>query len=239
MGLIVACLLFYTRAQDSSVPEQVAPVPVYCTDGMTPVQNKFPITSNGCTGTGFIDLVGEEDFTSCCDEHDACYQVCGMTKKRCDMKFWECLEHMCTTVFSTNKECRSAANIYYIATRTLGREFYEDAQSEHCQCLENEKVSNHYRDLISDFYGTYAPKSKAKFEWAKYEHFSWPKLAALYNTLHEKYQKAIVHEGKRVGKRTASRGFALKVLTCKGQWWMSVVRSPQHRPHATHCPCEP
>ena len=94
---------------------------------------------------GFIDLEGEEDFTSCCDEHDACYQVCGMTKKRCDMKFWECLEHMCETVFTSNKQCRSAANIYYIATRTLGREFYEDAQSEHCMCLESEKVSDHYR----------------------------------------------------------------------------------------------
>ena len=200
----MACLLFGLRGtwgQGPGVPEEVAPVPVHCTVGMTPAQNKFPITSNGCTGTGFIDLVGEEDFTTCCDEHDACYQVCGMTKKRCDIKFWDCLEHMCTTVFTTNKDCRSAANIYYIATRTLGREFYEDAQSEHCQCLEHEKISDHYRDLISDFYDTYAPKSKSKFDWSKYEFFSWPKLAALYNTLHEKYQKAIIHEGQRVGKK--------------------------------------
>jgi hypothetical protein len=203
-ALLVMFMLLWIQgsiSQGPDVPEEVAPVPVHCTNGMNPVQNKFPITSNGCTGTGFIELEGEEDFTSCCDEHDACYQVCGMTKKRCDMKFWECLEHMCETVFTTNKQCRSAANIYYIATRTLGREFYEDAQSEHCQCVENEKVSEHYRDLISDFYGTYAPKSKSKFNWSKYADFSWPKLAALFNTLHEKYNKAIIHVGPRVGKK--------------------------------------
>ena len=55
--------------------------------------------------------------------------------------------------------------------------------------------------IRDSFYGLYAPKSKSKFNWAKYEDFTWPKLAALFNTLHEKYFKAIIHEGPRVGKK--------------------------------------
>ena len=200
LKVVLLLAIIVSQGRPQPVEEVVAPVPVYCAEGMTPVQNKFPITSNGCTGSDFIDLVGEEDFTSCCDEHDACYQVCGMTKKRCDMKFWECMEHMCVTMFTLNKDCRSAANIYYIATKTLGRTFYEDAQSEHCMCIDSGGVSDYYHGLIENFYSTYAPKSKAKFDWTKYEHFSWPKLAALYNTLHEKYHKAITHEGPRAGK---------------------------------------
>lgn len=174
-------------------------IPIICTDGMTPVQNPRPVTSNGCTGADFIELDGEEDFTSCCDEHDACYQVCGMSKKKCDHKFWECMEHMCLTVFPENKKCKKAANIYYLGTSTLGNAFYEDAQSDHCMCISDTEVTGHYRNLIGQFYDKHAPKSKNKFDWSKYEHFSASKFYMLYNTLHEKYQSSIVHEGPRVG----------------------------------------
>ena len=176
------------------------PIPVVCTDGMTPVQNDFPVTSNGCTGADFIELDGEEDFTSCCDEHDACYQICGLNKKKCDHKFWECMEHLCESVFPENKKCKKAANIYYLGTSTLGNSFYEDAQSDHCMCVESDKVTGHYKVLIDKFYTKHAPKSKSKFDWSKYEHFSSAKFYLLYNTLHEKYSSSIVHEGERVGK---------------------------------------
>lgn len=174
-------------------------IPVICTDGMTPVQNNWPVTSNGCTGAEFIELDGEEDFTSCCDEHDACYQVCGMGKRKCDYKFWECMEHMCESVFSENKKCKKAANIYYLGTSTLGTAFYEDAQSEHCMCVDNKDVTGHYKNLIDAFYTKHAPKSKSKFDWSKYEKFSASKFSMLYNTLHEKYHASIEHEGSRVG----------------------------------------
>jgi secretory phospholipase A2 len=192
LGLL---LLFVLALLDLSQQE---PIPVVCTQGMTPAQNRMTISSNGCTGADFIELAGEEDFTSCCDEHDACYQVCGMTKKKCDMKFWECMEHMCNTLFPENKKCTKAANIYYIGTKTLGNAFYEDAQSDHCMCVDDDGINEHYKSLIGSFYTKNAPKSKSKFDWSKYEHFSPNKLYLLYNTLHEKYPKAIEHEGPRV-----------------------------------------
>ena len=36
--------------------------------------------SNGCSTMG-IKVGGEEDFTSCCDLHDVCYQTCGLTQQ--------------------------------------------------------------------------------------------------------------------------------------------------------------
>ena len=38
--------------------------------------------SNGCSTMG-IKVGGEEDFTSCCDLHDVCYQTCGVTQQKC------------------------------------------------------------------------------------------------------------------------------------------------------------
>ena len=38
--------------------------------------------SNGCSTMG-IKVGGEEDFTSCCDLHDVCYQTCGLTQQKC------------------------------------------------------------------------------------------------------------------------------------------------------------
>ena len=44
---------------------------------------KLPMPeSNGCSTMG-IKVGGEEDFTSCCDLHDVCYQTCGVTQQKC------------------------------------------------------------------------------------------------------------------------------------------------------------
>ena len=51
------------------------------------IKSNLPMPeSNGCTTMG-IKVGGEEDFTSCCDLHDVCYQTCGLTQQKCTLNF--------------------------------------------------------------------------------------------------------------------------------------------------------
>ena len=58
-------------------------VPASSDAGMVAVQESFaekPFSSNGCSKPDGITVPGEEDFTYCCDRHDACYETCNIDK---------------------------------------------------------------------------------------------------------------------------------------------------------------
>ena len=75
------------------------------------------VESNGCSKPQGIEVGGEEDFTYCCDRHDACYGTCGLSKEYCDNDFGKCLKNMCKTIFTSNPQCTSAASMYQMATQ--------------------------------------------------------------------------------------------------------------------------
>jgi hypothetical protein len=196
---------------------------VLCHQGMSAVQNERRVVSNGCTGSEILERLSEDkiyDFTSCCDVHDSCYQICGMNKNSCDTKFKKCMTDLCQasvlytysgdgrTVVSEetidNEKCNRQAVMYYSATAMMGNSFYEDAQSDHCKCVQKEEVSDHYYSYITDFYERYAPQNINNFKWEKYEEYSAKQFASLLNALYRNYNAtSIDHIEGRIGKQVA------------------------------------
>ena len=61
------------------------------------------VQSNGCSKPSFIQVADEEDFTYCCDRHDACYATCNAPKDFCDDDFLKCMKNLCRKNFASNK----------------------------------------------------------------------------------------------------------------------------------------
>lgn len=111
--------------------------PVQCADNEIAVQTEgIRPKSNGCSKPDFIGaLPGEEDFTFCCDRHDTCYAMCGMSKEYCENDFNKCMKSLCKTNFARNTECKDAAEMYYMGVSMFGENGYGDSQDEYCQCI--------------------------------------------------------------------------------------------------------
>lgn len=68
----------------------------------------------------FLTVEGEEDFTTCCDVHDACYATCGISKDHCENDFKRCMQRMCKEIFTSNSKCESATETYVMGTTAFG-----------------------------------------------------------------------------------------------------------------------
>ncbi len=89
--------------------------------GWVPVQKfKRKVQSNGCSKPEFLTVEGEEDFTTCCDHHDACYATCGISKDYCEKEFEKCMKRLCKEAFSSNDRCEGAASTYAMGTAMFG-----------------------------------------------------------------------------------------------------------------------
>ncbi len=182
---------------------------VVCKENEKRVQKKgIDIESNGCSKPAFLDVPGEEDFTYCCDRHDACYATCGMGKSYCDNDFGKCMEGMCKTHFNKNKMCISAAETYTMGTRVFGQEGYEDLQRRHCICVDKENVRAHYREVVDDYFEKHVPEKKRNrtesyMEKSKYTD---TKPHKLFYQIVKKFPDVITHIDGRVG-RTSVPGY--------------------------------
>jgi hypothetical protein len=170
-----------------------------------------PVQSNGCSKPSFLTVEGEEDFTYCCDRHDACFAMCGASQDFCDKDFKKCMRNLCSTAFPRSKQCPSAADTYALGTSMFGGEAFVQAQEEHCECIAQHRVLDHYKSLASEFYETYSPVNKDKAETAllseTYTRNSGTEQAPIYKDihklwydLHKKYDSAIEHVGQRLLK---------------------------------------
>lgn len=167
------------------------------------------ILSNGCSKPSFIKVEGEEDFTYCCDRHDACYACCGMTKSYCDEDFEKCMISLCSNNFKHSSQCKTAASTYALGTKVFGTNGFIESQNEYCVCKKSQQVDDHYFDVIQQFYSTYVPE-KTNLDLpqilAPYRSSSTSssspsskkKYHQLYYSLHKKYDHAIGHiEGRK------------------------------------------
>jgi thiol-disulfide isomerase/thioredoxin/uncharacterized membrane protein YphA (DoxX/SURF4 family) len=121
------------------------------------VQRSTP-TVNGCGGAGtpqvvtdFLDRFKEANFRPACDAHDICYGTCTRRQAECDARLLNDLRAICRATYSVDEferrgVCLSQARAYYRAVSASGRDFYERAQREFCQCCpdapgERERLS--------------------------------------------------------------------------------------------------
>ena len=71
---------------------------VRCQPGTKLISNPEHVpTSNGC-GNPFISVQGTYDLSSCCDQHDICYDTCFSDKDKCDKEFQQCIDSLCTAL---------------------------------------------------------------------------------------------------------------------------------------------
>jgi hypothetical protein len=163
-------------------------------------------SSNGCSKPSGISVGGEEDFTYCCDRHDACYSTCGISKDLCEHDFGKCMKRLCKTAFPSNPQCAGAAQMYQMGTTMFGGSGFEDLQRDYCECIPKSDVTAHYSKLLKKVYKGHSTKSEAettetidKLMAKAGEEPSVRKLGSLFYKILKKYDSAIQHEGKRVG----------------------------------------
>jgi hypothetical protein len=166
------------------------------------------ILSNGCSKPSFIKVEGEEDFTYCCDRHDACYACCGISKGYCDDDFEKCMLKLCSSNFKSSSQCKTAASTYALGTKVFGQTGFIESQNDYCFCEKSDKVDEHYENVIQKFYSTHVP-SKPSIDLPRIlsSYASTPssstasskkKYHQLYYDLHKKYDHAIGHiEGRK------------------------------------------
>ncbi|XP_063244175.1 group XIIA secretory phospholipase A2 [Bacillus rossius redtenbacheri] len=114
-----------------------------CPGDVKPVKNKFHTpSSNGCGSLG-VEISNEYlpvgDMTSCCDEHDLCYDTCNSGKELCDYEFKSCLYKICdkygkSVGNSAVTTCKTATKLLFVGTLALGCKSYLDSQQQACYC---------------------------------------------------------------------------------------------------------
>lgn len=141
------------KGQQCLSPPAVAngPLCYACPDSITNlaqcpnrVQSGNP-SQNGCGPEGttpaitnFLNRFGEANFKPACNAHDTCYGDCRRSQESCDAEFRDRLKSICIATYPDNfderGQCIGRSKDYYLAVRTRGRDAYEKAQRENCQC---------------------------------------------------------------------------------------------------------
>ncbi len=96
-------------------------------------------SGEGCGSGWTTKLVRDEfwdvNFTGACDNHDQCYDTCGVTKESCDEAFLSDMTSVCETTYPSDSEqsersaCLTAADVYYEGVKTAGDDAFTEAQA--------------------------------------------------------------------------------------------------------------
>ena len=96
-------------------------------------------SGEGCGSGWTTKIVRDEfwdvNFTGACNNHDLCYDTCGMTKEYCDDTFLIDMISVCENTYPSDSEktqrdaCLAAANLYFEGVDTAGDDAYNDAQA--------------------------------------------------------------------------------------------------------------
>jgi len=117
------------------------------------------------------------------------------------------MKKMCKSLFRQNRDCGKAADTYAMGTMIFGENGFSESQRDYCVCIPPADVQSHYRTLLTNFYGKYAPQkaidTDAVLNNPKYTKPSEEgpnSYYKLYFGLVSKYDQAISHIEGRVGR---------------------------------------
>jgi secretory phospholipase A2 len=102
----------------------------------------FVPRTNGCGSSKFVYFQPTTPLlTICCDQHDLCYDTCGVSRAACDGLFLSCMEGVCQAVPDVieNQVCKLEARTMHSLVRLFGSKFFNNAQSKACVCLFHHK----------------------------------------------------------------------------------------------------
>ena len=114
---------------------------------------------------------------------------------------------MCRTLFRRNRDCEKAADTYAMGTMIFGENGFSGSQRDYCICVPSADVQSHYRKLLTNFYGKYAPEKAIDMDavlsnpkYTKPSEEGQNSYYKLYFYLVSKYDQAISHIEGRVGR---------------------------------------
>uniref|UniRef100_A0A7S2RDK9 Phospholipase A2 n=1 Tax=Eucampia antarctica TaxID=49252 RepID=A0A7S2RDK9_9STRA len=148
-GLALSILLTASAAQEfdpmSGVKE--ACKPHVCSEGYQPVP-KLPLnfTSSGCNSIGGISTfrmeARHEPGLPCCHMRAACYQICGMSMKKCDDIFKKCNDSICDSIEdeAVKEKCVTATSMHNMLAGMMDCGPFEHQQHNNCGCMEKSKA---------------------------------------------------------------------------------------------------
>lgn len=166
-----------------------------CSAGMTPVPKSRPkFDSMGCSSMGgsgsMILKPGENNakpYESCCHQWNACYQICGISKKVCDTEFEECSKKSC----GADSSCTKDLELNSMMMKLSGCKRYDDAQLRACECAPNKQAQTKREAAIRYFYKKQSPENADKASDLAAKADTPSKLGGLFRKLLLKYPDAI------------------------------------------------
>lgn len=92
----------------------------------------------------FLRNIGEEILIDCCNEHDRCYETCGMKRLICDTTFLHCMIEACRQLSNINR-CQTDGRILFWFVFFAGQSAYEQSQKDN-QCIHSiiTNKTNHF-----------------------------------------------------------------------------------------------
>jgi hypothetical protein len=162
---------------------------------------KWPLklTSTGCTKIGgglAMSSSGKFDDTiivPCCDQWNACVQICGSARSYCDTTIKKCFDTQCKSL--KDKEqielCESNASTKVLMLNLSDCRSFEKGQQDHCECMTKDKVAERRKTILEKFYKKYSPNDVSKATNLAAKATDAKKFAGLISKLIMKYPKAV------------------------------------------------
>lgn len=162
---------------------------------------KWPmkLTSTGCTKLGggvsmaSIGQFNDGLHSGCCDNWNACNQICGALRAQCDAIFDKCLDAVCDKISDEEekKMCTSNASTKKLLLQLSDCRFYQESQNAGCECVKKTDVEEKRKGLLTNFYKKYNPNEVNKVENLASKSNDVKKLATLLIKLAAKYPKSV------------------------------------------------
>mmetsp|Transcript_40390 Transcript_40390/g.66343 ORF Transcript_40390/g.66343 Transcript_40390/m.66343 type:complete len:230 (+) Transcript_40390:28-717(+) len=162
----------------------------HCTDHRQTPWNKpdYVYQSNGCGAMG-IKVNVDPRIKHCCNTHDACYGVCGISRDFCDLQFKRCMDKGC----KGDQQCISSAGMITMGAQLFGCEPFLQGQQSDCDCLNEFEFQQRIVPTLKEMYQQLpADSRKSDDEIEKIREKYKGKEAKLINFILEKYPQHLI-----------------------------------------------
>lgn len=174
--------------------------PFRCPDGQEPVPKKpLKLSSKGCSGMGGKSMSfakpreGDELLEGCCDQRNACLQICGASKVTCENEYKTCTSSICNSIEDEEqkKSCESSSNMHSLMASISGCMEFDETQNQVCQCVAADKANERREQTLTDFYKKYNRESVDKVPGLVSKAENPRKFATLLSKLVKKFPESI------------------------------------------------
>lgn len=179
---------------------KICPTYSKCKKDEEPVP-KWPLklTSTGCNKLGggiSMSSVGQFNdalHSGCCDNWNACIQICGTFRAQCDAIFDKCMESSCDKITNGEEKqmCTSNAGTKKLLLQLSDCHSYSEAQDAGCECVKKTEVEEKRKSFLTNFYKKHNPTDISKVDNLASKATDVKKFASLLLKLVAKYPKSV------------------------------------------------